>query len=87
MELKLLSQLCEEPLTSFKDFLKIFFKNPGERGEGKPEVLKRKYKDHTCEFHKVCMSRRLDDKNRLIYKVLGPRQILLIAFVGHYKRK
>jgi hypothetical protein len=31
MELKLLSQLCEEPLTSFKDFLKIFFKNPGER--------------------------------------------------------
>ena len=65
----------------------IFQKPWGTHGEGKPEVLKRKYKDHTGEFHKGCMSRRLDDKNRLIYKVLGPRQILLIAFVGHYKRK
>jgi toxin YoeB len=47
-------------------------------GAGKPEVLKHKYRG--------CISRRIDGENRLVYKVIGPREILIYACSGHYKK-
>ncbi|MBL0941267.1 MAG: SEL1-like repeat protein [Alphaproteobacteria bacterium] len=48
-------------------------------GTGKPEVLKGKFKGY-----KGCISRRIDHKNRLIYKILGPRKILILSSNNHY---
>ncbi len=50
-------------------------------GEGKPEVLAGKFNGH-----KGCISRRLDHKNRLVYKVTGPRKIMIISCEGHYQK-
>ena len=44
-------------------------------GLGKPEPLKYTFKG--------CWSRRIDDKNRVIYKVSAD-EILIIACKGHY---
>jgi len=52
----------------------------GIEGTGKPEILKGKFKGH-----KGCISRRIDDENRLVYKVTGTREILILACQGHYK--
>ncbi len=49
-------------------------------GEGKPEVLIGKFMGH-----KGCLSRRLDGEDRLVYKVTGPREILILACSGHYE--
>ncbi len=51
----------------------------GTEGAGKPEVLKGKYNGH-----KGCISRRLNHEDRLVYKVTGPRQILILSCKGHY---
>ncbi len=48
-------------------------------GAGKPEILKGKFKGH-----KGCISRRLDQENRFVYKVTGSRQILIVSCEGHY---
>ena len=52
----------------------------GTEGTGKPEVLKGKFKGH-----KGCISRRIDEENRLVYKVTGVREILILSCNGHYK--
>ena len=49
-------------------------------GAGKPEVLR-----HELNGYKGCISRRLDAENRLVYKVMGPRQILILECIGHYE--
>lgn len=51
----------------------------GTEGAGKPEVLKGK-----CSGHKGCISRRLNHEDRLVYKVTGPGQILILSCKGHY---
>ncbi len=56
-------------------------------GVGKPEVLKGKYRDYTGIFHKGCFSRRLIGGDRLVYKVLGPRQIQILGCEGHYEKR
>ena len=45
-------------------------------GIGKPEPLK--YRDS-------CWSRRIDDKNRLVYLVDGESDIIVISCKGHYE--
>lgn len=45
-------------------------------GTGKPEPLKRKPN---------CWSRRIDEKNRLVYAVSGDNDILIISCKGHYE--
>ena len=46
-----------------------------ETGLGKPERLKHEYSAY--------WSRRIDDKNRIIYKVYG-NQIHILSLKGHY---
>ncbi len=48
-------------------------------GEGKPKIL-----NGIHLGHKSCIARRLDHKNRFVYKVTGPRQILILSCNGHY---
>lgn len=45
-------------------------------GIGKPEPLK--HRDN-------CWSRRIDDKNRLVYFVSGENDITILSCKGHYK--
>ncbi len=49
-------------------------------GTGKPEVLK-----HAFKGYKGCISRRITSEHRLVYKVTGPGQILILACETHYK--
>ena len=49
------------------------------RGIGKPEVLRGTYKGQNS-----CLSRRITGKDRLVYKVLHPYQILILSIKGHY---
>lgn len=44
-------------------------------GIGKPEPLKQR---------EGCWSRRIDDKNRLVYRVIADRDIEIISCSGHY---
>ena len=53
--------------------LKDIDRNPFE-GIAKPELLK---------YHKGCWSRRIDDKNRIVYKSEDDH-ILIIQCKGHY---
>jgi len=48
-------------------------------GSGRPEVLKGE-----CQGHNGCISRRINRKDRLVYKVTGHSQILVISAEGHY---
>lgn len=50
-------------------------------GEGKPEVLKYKYKGL-----KGCLSRRINSEDRLVYKIKGNGKILIVSCKGHYKK-
>ncbi|MGV8948261.1 MAG: type II toxin-antitoxin system YoeB family toxin [Candidatus Paracaedibacter sp.] len=50
-------------------------------GTGKPEVLKHKYKNH-----KGCLSRRINEEDRLVYKVIAPKKVLILSCEGHYKK-
>ncbi|OFX48900.1 MAG: toxin YoeB [Bacteroidetes bacterium GWA2_30_7] len=79
----------ENALEQYSDWarenIKIFFKigdlikdikrNPF-KGIGKPEPLKHN--------HKGCWSRRIDEKNRIVYKVISPDEIHIISCKGHY---
>ena len=52
------------------------------KGYGKPEILKENYKG--------CYSRRIDEKNRLIYKYSeenGNTKIFILGCSGHYEKK
>jgi len=50
-------------------------------GVGKPEVLKGKFKNY-----KGCLSRRINGEDRLVYKVTGPRRVLILSCEGHYSK-
>jgi toxin YoeB len=52
----------------------------GTDGSGKPEVLLGKYKGI-----KGCISRRISQEHRLVYKVTGSREIQIISCIGHYE--
>ena len=51
-------------------------KRNGNEGIGKPEPLQHELSGY--------WSRRIDDKNRLVYKV-SDRQIIMVACANHYK--
>jgi Txe/YoeB family toxin of Txe-Axe toxin-antitoxin module len=55
-------------------------------GSGRPEVLKYPFKEHKYPFteHKGCLSRRLNQGDRLVYKVIKPGVILVLSWEGHY---
>ena len=66
------------PLQSIEDIKNCCWDTSGE---GKPEVLKGEYKGY-----KGCISRRINHVDRLVYKVLGKNQILILSFEGHYTK-
>lgn len=51
-------------------------KRNGNEGLGKPEALKHELSGY--------WSRRIDDKNRLIYKIIED-EIIIVACANHYK--
>lgn len=51
-------------------------------GLGRPEVLK-----HTYKGYRGCISRHLNHKDRLVYKVIGKGEILILSWQGHYEDK
>ncbi|ACE05865.1 hypothetical protein Aasi_0461 [Candidatus Amoebophilus asiaticus 5a2] len=51
-------------------------------GLGRPEVLKHAYKGY-----RGCISRHLNHKDRLVYKVIGKGEILILSWQGHYEDK
>ncbi len=59
----------------------ISYKPWATEGEGKPEVLKYKYKNY-----KGCLSRRINGEDRLVYKVMGAKEVLIVSCEGHYKK-
>jgi Txe/YoeB family toxin of toxin-antitoxin system len=59
----------------------ISYKPWATKGDGKPEVLKYKY-----ENHKGCLSRHINGEDRLVYKPIGTRQVLILSCKGHYKK-
>jgi Txe/YoeB family toxin of toxin-antitoxin system len=64
-----------------KELLEDMQEKPyGTDGVGKPEVLKRKFKGY-----KGSISRRINDEDRLVYKVIEPRKIMILSCKGHYK--
>ncbi len=60
------------------DLLKACLRDPF-KGIGKPEPLKGKLKGW--------WSRRIDDKHRLVYRVLADGVIEIISCKGHYRDK
>ncbi len=48
-------------------------------GVGKPEILKYVY-----QGYKGCLSRRIDQESRLVYKASGKGKILILSWKGHY---
>ena len=66
----------KKTLRKINDLLKAIDRD-GFSGIGKPEPLKGR---------EGCWSRRIDDKNRLVYKVLDG-QIEIIQCKGHYEDK
>lgn len=57
------------------DLLIDIHKHPFE-GIGKPEGLKHQYKGY--------WRRRITDEHRLIYKVTGEKDVLVVSVHGHY---
>lgn len=45
-------------------------------GLGKPEPLK---------YRENCWSRRIDDKNRLVYSIDNNKDVIILACKGHYE--
>ena len=65
----------KKTLRRINQLLKDIQRNNFE-GTGKPEPLKRKVN---------CWSRRIDEKNRLVYAVSGDNDILILSCKGHYE--
>lgn len=65
----------KKTLRRINQLLKDIQRNSFE-GIGKPESLK------YCDG---CWSRRIDDKNRLVYSVNGDNDIIIISCKGHYE--
>jgi toxin YoeB len=49
-------------------------------GAGQPEILKGKF----LKKYRGCYSRRINDKDRLVYKVTGRNEIFIFSCEGHY---
>ena len=62
-------------LHRINELLRDIRRGPFE-GIGKPEPLKR---------HQGCWSRRIDDKNRLVYFVGSENDIMIVSCRGHYE--
>ena len=68
-------QQDKKTMKRINQLLKDISRDPSE-GIGKPEPLR------YCEG---CWSRRIDDKNRLVYSIRGDGDILVISCRGHYE--
>lgn len=62
-------------LKRVNDLLKDIERNGADKGIGKPEKLK----------HQNGWSRRIDEKNRLVYKIDEHGYIYIISCKGHYE--
>ncbi len=65
----------KKTLRRINQLLKDIQRNSFE-GIGKPEPLKHR---------ENCWSRRIDDKNRLVYSVNSDNDIMILSCKGHYK--
>ena len=65
----------ESYLEKISELIDSIMSNP-PKGIGKPEPLKHKYTS--------CWSRRINIRDRLIYKVT-PNSIIILSVLGHYK--
>jgi toxin YoeB len=68
-------QQDKKTMKRINQLLKDISRDPFE-GIGKPEPLR------YCEG---CWSRRIDDKNRLVYSIRGDEDIMVISCRGHYE--
>jgi Txe/YoeB family toxin of toxin-antitoxin system len=72
----------EQQPQKLQEFLTDMEEKPyGTDGAGKPEVLKGIFKGY-----KGCISRRIDQENRFVYKVMGPREVMILSCKGHYTK-
>ncbi len=65
----------KKTLKRINQLLKDIQRNSFE-GIGKPEPLKQRLN---------CWSRRIDDKNRLVYSVINDNDIIILSCRGHYE--
>lgn len=65
----------KKTLRRINQLLKDMQRNPFD-GVGKPEPLKQKA---------GCWSRRIDEKNRLVYFVEGEKDMMIVSCRGHYE--
>lgn len=63
-------------LRKINDLLKDISRNGPLQGIGKPEALK--------ENLSGCFSRRIDEKNRLVYRISASGEIEIVQCKGHY---
>lgn len=71
--------LDKKTLRKINDLLKDMERNGVDKGQGKPELLK----GELSGFY----SRRIDDKNRIVYREYSPGIIEIISLKGHYQDK
>lgn len=65
----------KKTLKKINDLLEDIRRNGALEGIGKPEALK----------HRSGYSRRIDEKNRLVYEIDELKNIRIIACKGHYE--
>ena len=65
-------------LKRINDLIKDIARNGVDKGIGKPEPLRYNYAGH--------WSRRIDDKNRLIYRIDEQGNLLIESCKGHYEK-
>lgn len=65
-------------LKRINDLIKDIVRNGVDKGIGKPEPLKHNYAGH--------WSRRIDDKNRLVYRIDEQGNLLIESCKGHYEK-
>lgn len=63
-------------LKRVNDLIKDIERNGVAKGIGKPELLKHQFSG--------CWSRRIDEKNRLIYKIDEQGYLYILSCKGHY---
>ena len=67
----------KKTLKKINDLLKDISRNGVDKGIGKPEPLKNNYSGY--------WSRRIDEKNRLIYRVDEEGNVIVESCKGHYE--
>ncbi len=65
----------KKTLKRINDLIKDIERNGAAKGIGKPEPLR----------HVSAWSRRIDEKNRLIYRIDGNGELYIIACKDHYE--